>query len=114
MTIAASRSPRAMGAWILGGSACLALLASFMSVNASVGSDARDEAVEMSQISEGIGGVAPNCRRIAAHRLKTRLDDGTRAALTHRDLDEVLGPLRKGGSDLCDTITGQSFTLGGN
>jgi len=100
--------------WLLASGACFAMAASVMStLHVPDRSDAA-RPVESSEITSAIDSLRPNCRMIARHRLRNRLDMQTRSALTSADLDQVLDPLRKGGSDLCEVITGQSFTLGGS
>jgi hypothetical protein len=100
--------------WLLASGACFAMAAAVMSTINLPRSDASARPVESSEITNAVDSLRPNCRMIARHRLKHRLDMQTRSALTDEDLDEVLDPLRKGGSDLCEAITVQSFTLGGS
>jgi len=114
MTTVATGRAGSLGAWLLGAGACFAMGAAVMSSGVTTGRVDATMPVETSDIADGIDSLRPNCRMIARHRLKTRLDATTRGALTTSDLDQVLGPLRRGGSDLCEAITGQSFALGGS
>jgi hypothetical protein len=70
-------------------------------------------ASSMDDVSRAISSVKPNCRRIAARRLRAELDRGDLPYLTAESIDHAVGALRDGGSVLCDSITGQSFVLGG-
>lgn len=70
-------------------------------------------ASSMDDVTRAISSVKPNCRRIAARRLRAELENGDLPYLTAQSMEHAVGALRTGGSELCDAITGQSFVLGG-
>lgn len=107
-------SARQPAAWALGIGAAVAMCAAFLSTTAAGGAGSSPAPVSSADIEAGISSLRPNCMMIARHRLRSRLDRDVRTALTHKDVDAVLVPLRRGGSDLCDAITDQSFVLGGS
>lgn len=108
-----TESARQPAAWALGIGAAVAMCAALMSTAAG-GARSSPTPVTSADIEAGISSLRPNCMMIARHRLRSRLDRDVRTALTHKDVDAVLSPLRRGGSELCDAITDQSFVLGGS
>lgn len=106
--------PRQPAAWALGIGAAIAMCAALLSTTAAGGAGSTSAPVTSTDIEAGISSLRPNCMMIARHRLRSRLDRDVRTVLTRKDVDAVLSPLRRGGSDLCDAITDQSFALGGS
>lgn len=90
----------------------VALVAASMTLAAP--SAPKDDPAGMEEISATIQRLPPNCRRIAQRRLKAVLDRADEPMLSRRALHRVTDPLRRGGSRMCDDITGQSFVLGGS
>lgn len=84
------------------------------SVTLAAPSMPQDEPAGMDEISSAISRLPANCRRIAQHRLKAVLDRADEPMLGRRSLHRIVDPLERGGSRMCDDITGQSFVLGGS